>query len=152
MQDNKTKLIGLVVIVLLAAGGTAAVVFLNKPDDTSPSTNSTSAPETPTSNPVSSSYKDGTYSADGTYRSPGGTEEVGVTVTIKANVVTDVSIKTYGATGDSKQYQSMFKNGIGSLTVGKNINEINVSRVSGSSLTSTGFNSALETIKNEAKA
>lgn len=45
----------------------------------------------------------------------------------------------------------MFKSGVSSLTVGKDIDDVKLSRVSGSSLTSTGFNSALDTIKTEAR-
>ena len=36
MQDNKAKLIGLVVIALLAVAGTGAVVMLNNQESTAP--------------------------------------------------------------------------------------------------------------------
>ncbi len=159
MQDKRAKIIGLSVIVLIAAAGTGAVVLLNKPegDTATQSSDTTTSQSTPTTSDSSTTaettgtYKDGIYSADGSYRSPGGTETVGVTVTLKDNAITAVNIETHG-TGNSAEYQSMFKDGVGALTVGKNIDEVKLSRVSGSSLTSTGFNNALETIKSDAKA
>ncbi len=43
-----------------------------------------------------------------------------------------------------------FAGGISDVVVGKNINDIDVDKVSGSSLTSGGFNEAIEKIKQEA--
>ncbi|RYF28477.1 MAG: calcium-binding protein [Chloroflexi bacterium] len=162
MQNNTSKIIGLGAIVLIAAAGTGAAVYFNRPDTDTSSTETTqtetastdtatSSNESSTATETAGTYKDGTYSADGSYRSPGGNETIGVTVSLKDNIVTAVDIKT-NASGNSAQYQTMFKNGVGNLTVGKNIDEINLSRVSGSSLTSTGFNDALDEIKDEAKA
>lgn len=162
MQNNTSKVIGLGAIVLIAVAGTGAAVYFNRPETDTSSTGSTQPNTTSTDSAASSNdtstaaettgaYKDGSYSADGSYRSPGGNETIGVTVSLKDNIVTAVDIKT-NATGNSAQYQTMFKNGVSDLTVGKNIDEINLSRVSGSSLTSTGFNDALDEIKNEAKA
>jgi len=155
--QTKPKLIGLVVVALLVAAGTGTVIWMNR-DDSSP-THDMATMDTPSStavtpsNPVASdsTYKDGIYSADGSYRSPGGNEMIGVKLTIANNVITDVAITTYGATGESQQHQEEFKSGISAIVVGKKVNEVKVSRVSGSSLTSTGFNNALETIKSEAK-
>ncbi|WP_447589312.1 hypothetical protein [Microbacterium lacticum] len=42
--------------------------------------------------------------------------------------------------------------GIAGEVVGKDIDDVSVSRVAGSSLTSGGFNDALETIKADARA
>lgn len=97
-------------------------------------------------------YKDGSYAADGSYSSPGGTESISVSVTIASGVVTAVTVTPKATSGNAAEYQKQFASGISSEVVGKNIDSISVSRVSGSSLTSSGFNSALETIKSEAKA
>lgn len=158
---TKPKLIGLVVAVLLVGAGTGTVIWMNREDtsqdmstmDMEPSTLS-STPSTSTTTPVASdaTYKDGTYSADGTYRSPGGNEKIGVTLTIAGDAISNVSITTYGSGSDAQGYQAQFKDGISAIVVGKKVNDVSVSRVSGSSLTSTGFNNALETIKSEAKA
>lgn len=166
MDQSKKKLVGLVVIVLLAiaAGGTA--VYLNGQQNEPADSGNVSTPADTTSNTPTppadtgeetaavarvAEYKDGVYSADGRYRTPGGTETIAVTVTLSGDVITDVAVEMDGR-GDSKHYQSLFKQGIGALTEGKDVDEVKVSRVSGSSLTSVGFNAALETIKNDARA
>lgn len=155
MQDNKAKLIGLVVIALLAVAGTGAVVMLNNRELTNQtseaqdSTTTTEHANAKSTENTDNSYKDGTYDADGSYRTPGGTEKVSVKVTLVDSTITAVEVTGSGS-GESAQYQELFKDGISDVVVGKNINEIQVSRVSGSSLTSTGFNNAIETIKQEA--
>ncbi len=100
----------------------------------------------------SGGYKDGTYKAEGSYQSPGGAESVGVSITLQGDVVTAVTVTPEAKSGNSKQYQTAFASGISGEVVGKKIDDLKVSKVSGSSLTSGGFNQALETIKGEAKA
>lgn len=98
-----------------------------------------------------SEYKDGTYSADGTYVSPNGTETVGVQLTLASGAVTDVQITQHPSNPNTRKFQGEFAGGIAAQVVGKNIDEINVSKVAGSSLTSGGFNQAVEQIKSEAQ-
>lgn len=98
-----------------------------------------------------SGYKDGTYSADGTYVSPNGTETVGVQLTLAAGTVTDVQITQHPSNPNTRKFQGEFAGGIAAQVVGKNIDELKVSKVAGSSLTSGGFNKALEQIKSEAQ-
>ena len=99
-----------------------------------------------------SSYKDGTYSASGSYLSPGGRESVELTVTIKDGVITDTSLKTEASTKESEEHQELFADNYKTLVVGKNINGLSLSRVAGSSLTSNGFNDALDEIRDDARA
>ncbi|MGG6379501.1 FMN-binding protein [Paenarthrobacter sp. NEAU-H11] len=96
-------------------------------------------------------YKDGMYSADGTYVSPNGTETVGVQLTLAAGTVTDVQITQHPSNPNTRKFQGEFAGGIAAQVVGRNIDELNVSKVAGSSLTSGGFNKALEQIKSEAR-
>ena len=98
-----------------------------------------------------SEYKDGTYSADGTYVSPNGTETVGVQLTLAAGTVTDVQITQHPSNPNTRKFQGEFAGGIASQVVGKNIDELSVSKVAGSSLTSGGFNQAVEQIRSEAQ-
>jgi uncharacterized protein with FMN-binding domain len=98
-----------------------------------------------------SPYKDGTYSADGTYVSPNGTETVGVELTLASGTVTDVQITQHPSNPNTRKFQGEFAGGIAAQVVGKNIDELNVSKVAGSSLTSGGFNQAVEQIKSEAQ-
>ncbi|HEU4666831.1 MAG TPA: hypothetical protein VFS79_04140 [Arthrobacter sp.] len=110
-------------------------------------------PSTGASTPAGSGagYQDGTYSADGTYVSPNGTETVGVQLTLAAGTVTDVQITQHPSNPNTRKFQGEFAGGIAAQVVGKNIDELNVSKVAGSSLTSGGFTKALEQIKSEAR-
>jgi uncharacterized protein with FMN-binding domain len=100
----------------------------------------------------SASYKDGTYTAPGTYVSPGGEEHISVTLTLARNVITAMKVITVKADPTATGYEQMFEAGISGVTVGKNINSLNIGVVAGSSLTSMGFNKALATIKADAKS
>ena len=97
-------------------------------------------------------YADGTYTADGSYATPESVETITVTVTLEDDVITDVEVTGNPTKRESEQYQSTFIGGISAEVVGKNIDEISVSRVAGSSLTSGGFNEAIQAIKAEAAA
>jgi uncharacterized protein with FMN-binding domain len=101
---------------------------------------------------TSGDYADGTYTETGNYQSPNGTEQVDVTLTLKSNTITDVSVVGFGESPNSKQFQGEFINGIAAEVVGINIDELSVDKVAGSSLTSDGFNSAVEAIKADALA
>ncbi|WP_411373654.1 FMN-binding protein [Arthrobacter sp. MPF02] len=112
------------------------------------------AAPSPGSSPLAgsgSTYKDGTYSADGNYVSPNGTETVGVQLTLASGTVTDVQITQHPSNPNTRKFQGEFAGGIADQVVGKNIDDLNVSKVAGSSLTSGGFNQAVEQIKSEAQ-
>lgn len=108
------------------------------------------AAPSPSAEPVG--YADGTYTASGNYQTPESIEHVSVTVTLAGGVVTAVEVVGDPQTGDSVKFQGMFIGGIADAVVGKQLDEISVRRVSGSSLTSGGFTQALETIKELASA
>lgn len=93
---------------------------------------------------------DGTYSADGSYATPESVETITVTVTIADGVVSAVAVEGDPQRPESAQYQSQFIGGISDEVVGKSLDEISVSRVAGSSLTSGGFTQAIEQIKADA--
>lgn len=95
-------------------------------------------------------YKDGTYKADGTYKSPNGTETVGVQLTLANGTVSAVEITEHPSNPNTRKFQGEFASGIAEQVVGKSLDEIKVSKVAGSSLTSGGFNQAVEEIKNQA--
>lgn len=99
-----------------------------------------------------STYADGTYTAEGAYSTPDSVETITVTVTLADDVITDVEVSGDPQLAESRQYQSAFIGGIADAVVGKNIDEIAVSRVAGSSLTSGGFNAAIAQIKAEAES
>lgn len=100
----------------------------------------------------SGEYKSGTYSATGHYVSPGGPQQIGVTVTLDNATITKVDLDRSHTRGTSAEFQAKFAGGINSEVVGKNIDDLDVHKVSGSSLTSGGFNDAIAQIKSQARA
>jgi len=99
---------------------------------------------------TSASYADGTYTATGGYTAPSGQEEVEVELTLADDVVTAVTVTPTATDRQAIGFQTQFAEGISAEVVGKDIDSLNVSRVAGSSLTSGGFNAAVDTIKSEA--
>jgi uncharacterized protein with FMN-binding domain len=97
-------------------------------------------------------YEDGTYTADGQYQTPETVEKISVTLTLADGVVTDVEVTGDPQAPETERYQGEFIDGIGDVVEGKSIDELDVTRVAGSSLTSGGFNEAVEAIKEEAAA
>lgn len=95
----------------------------------------------------SAGYKDGSYTATGEYQSPGGNESIEVTLTLADSKVTKAEVVPHASSGNAKQYQTQFSEGISGEVVGKSLDELSVTRVSGSSLTSRGFNDAVDQIK-----
>ena len=98
------------------------------------------------------SYTDGTYTAEGSYATPESVETISVTVTLEDDVITDVQVTGDPQARESEEYQGKFIGGISDAVVGQDIDEISVSRVAGSSLTSGGFNKAIEDIKSAQSA
>ncbi|SFS08966.1 hypothetical protein SAMN04487846_2462 [Microbacterium sp. cf046] len=97
-----------------------------------------------------SAYADGTYTAEGSYATPESVETIVVTVTLQDDIITAVDVSGDPQKSESAEYQGRFIGGIAEVVVGQNIDTISVSRVAGSSLTSGGFNQAIDTIKSEA--
>lgn len=135
---------------------TAASSTVASTDTTSGQSSSTnSSADTSTSSSsastASSSYKDGSYTETQSYRTPEGREEITVTTTLSNGVITAVSIQNSGYDRESREYQQAFAASYESYVVGKSIDSLQLSRIAGASLTTDGFNSAIETIKNDAR-
>lgn len=142
----------LIVIVLVGIAVTAVIVIHNNSNMTSNnSTSTTSSPANPADTATTTTYKDGTYNATGSYSSPGGRQSIELTVTLKEGIIISTSLVADATDRDAKDYQSQFADNYKNLVVGKNIDRVALSRVAGSSLTSNGFNDALDQIKSDAK-
>ncbi len=156
-----------VIVVVLIGIVTTAVIVLNKKKSTditdstaqtttaTPDTSTTAAANTADSSTTpsgASEYKDGTYTETGNYVSPGGAQSIKLTVTITGDIITNTSLVQQASDSESAEHQGDFASGYKSLVVGKKVDSVSLSRVSGSSLTSTGFNAALAKIKADAKA
>lgn len=138
-----TAALGAVAGVALLAG--CAPTGSDAADDTSTGSTGSSGSGT-------GAYADGTYTADGSYQTPESVETITVTVTLQDDVITAVEVVGDPQKRESEQYQGEFIGGIADVVEGQDIDEIQVSRVAGSSLTSGGFNDAIESIKAEAAA
>ncbi|MCI9856901.1 FMN-binding protein [Microbacterium proteolyticum] len=152
-----TVLLGVAGIVTLAgcAGGATSDAAAPAPAATTAAPAATSAPSESAatgSATTSGTYADGTYEATGQYATPESVETVDVTLTLAGDTITEVNVTGDPQAAESRRYQSEFIGGIAAEVVGKKLDEISVSKVAGSSLTSGGFNNAVETIKTEAKA
>ena len=95
-------------------------------------------------------YADGTYSAEGEYATPETVEKIEVTITLADNVITAVEVSGTPMRPETVRFQGQFVDGIAAEVVGVDIDKINVKRVAGSSLTSGGFNKAVDAIKAQA--
>lgn len=125
-------------------------------DDNAASSNGASVPpldtSTSTTTSAAASYVDGTYEADGSYSSPGGKDTIGVTLVVKNNMVTSVTVTTKAADETSKLFIDQFAQDVVAKVVGKSLSELgSLGAVNGSSLTPMGFNSAVKTIQGLAK-
>ena len=98
------------------------------------------------------SYADGTYTADGSYQAPSGTESITVELTLADDTITDITVTPHATDPTAKGMQTNFAGGIADQVVGQDIDQLNVTRVSGSSLTSGGFKIAIAAIKEDALA
>ncbi|MDR7085168.1 uncharacterized protein with FMN-binding domain [Aeromicrobium panaciterrae] len=142
----------------LSATAAASVLLLtaacgggSDPADTSPTTSATSSTATDSTSSTGT-YKDGVYEAEAEYSNPAGVSKVKVEVTLADGVISVVKVTPEATNGTSKGFQQKFASGIAPAAVGKSIDELDISKVSGSSLTSQGFNQAIEQIKADATA
>lgn len=156
-SNGKKVVTGIVVIAAVA------LIYLfsmhhSQDADTTASMNGTpvtasTQPDSPSTSVASNaSYKDGTYTANSSYRVPHSSESIGVTLTVKDGVVTGTSLNQSEDNPESAQYQEMFAETYKSYVVGKKLSDISLNRVSGASLTTGAFDTALQQIRSQAQA
>jgi uncharacterized protein with FMN-binding domain len=144
---RRTPLATTIIAILLAAA--AAGCATRDADGTSPSSSSNTsvaAPGSPSSR--RSRYADGTYTATGQYGSL--PSSIAVSVTLVDGVITAVTVTPRATDPTSLDYQTRFAQAVPALVVGRNIDEVNLSKVAGSSGTPEGFNAAIQRIKAQA--
>ncbi|MCX6732752.1 MAG: FMN-binding protein [Candidatus Roizmanbacteria bacterium] len=98
----------------------------------------------PTTVPTSS-LKRLSNSVDYTVR--GIPEHIVVTITLQGTTITDLQLTQNTDNGESAAYQDAFLSVIKQSVVGKNIKDINVSRVAGASYTTDAFMQAISNIQ-----
>lgn len=149
MNSNLIKKLGLGVLIVILYFGVTVYV---KKNETSLSNNEDTNNNTDQTAPVNlGEYKNGTYTADGEYISPDGAEKIGVTLTLTNDTVTNASVEVKSESPTSKNFQTQFSQNFKVFVIGKDISNLNLSKISGSSLTPKGFNNAVEKIKSQAK-
>ena len=160
MNSKKPLLTAAAGLALLgtAGCGSAGTAQDTAPDEaagaSTPAASSGTAPSGTASSAaaaIGGEYQDGEYTAKGSYIPPSNTkEEVTVSLTLSDGVVTDLEVSTSGNHPTSKRYQAEFTDGVQQEVVGKPLDEVKVDKIASSSLTSSGFNKALDEIKSEA--
>jgi uncharacterized protein with FMN-binding domain len=154
MQNKINPAVAALIVIVLIGAATAGVMKLDERsgDKTTLPSQTTSVPPSDNNTIASSEsvYKDGTYSAQGAYITPGGKESIGLTVTLRSGIITSTELDQQASGGDTIIYQKKFASGYKAEVVGKNISEVELHRVAGSSLTSNGFNDAIKQIRFDA--
>jgi uncharacterized protein with FMN-binding domain len=143
---SKTLLTTIIALSIAAATAGCATTDAEVTTSSSASNTSVAAPASPSSR--RSRYADGTYTAIGQYG--GLPSSIGVSVTLVEGVITAVTVTPHATDPTSLDYQTRFARAIPALVVGRNIDEVNLSKVAGSSGTPDGFNAAIQQIKAEA--
>ena len=107
-----------------------------------------STPE-PVPDPViETAYVDGTYDAEVEYKVPGNKlEPMRVSITIANDIVTAASVDFDGLIGTSRLNQKKFSAAYQDEVIGVELDDIDLSRVGGASLTSGGFNEAVAKVQ-----
>lgn len=157
-KKNSMPAVAGVVIVVLAVAVYGYFKYAKK--DSSAVVNTPVTQEVPTvpsdtntGTPVSQNqYKDGQYEAVGEYQSPAGAESLKVNLTLKDDMIVDVTATVMATKRESVEWQKKFVSGLKSAVMGKKLSEVNLTKVSGSSLTPKGWNDAVAKILVQAKA
>ncbi|MYS57163.1 hypothetical protein GTW46_45175 [Streptomyces sp. SID6013] len=75
---------------------------------------------------------------------------MGVTLTLADDEITQVAVEPHATDPTSLDLQERFADAIPDTVVGRDIDEVHIDRLAGSSHTPEGFNDALEKIKKDA--
>lgn len=139
--------LAVLIIVAVIAGG---AVVAGRGDEGANTSTDTGAKTTQTAN-QNATYQDGTYQATGGYMTPAGSETIAISVTLQDGVITDTSAINKATDAEAKQNQQDFIDNYKQKVIGKKLSQVSLDRVSGSSLTSQGFNNAIQQIRNKAE-
>ncbi|SKB07831.1 FMN-binding protein [Aeromicrobium choanae] len=142
-------------LLTLAACGSDAAEDDASSSSKTPSATTPSASEPAASAPAAGgAFTAGEYEATGSYTTPDGqTQSIDVEVTLAADgTITELDADGNAEGGNSEQFQGKFESGIDAQVEGRKITDLDVDKVSGSSLTSGGFNDAIDQIIGQAQA
>lgn len=151
MAQNKNLIISVGIVVIIALVVIGIFVYQGN-SSKSASQDTTQTVVDQAAQEGASQYKDGTYDVVGEYISPGGQTEVGVKLRLRNGIIEDSEVVGLADAPTSKKMQADFIAHYKPMVVGKSIDEVVLTKVSGSSLTPKGFNDAVEKIKAQAKS
>ncbi len=147
MKTNNVGLLAIALVVILGLG-----IFFFSPNAKEEMKKAMSSLSNNSKNAsIATVYRDGEYKQEGDYTSPAGPEKIDVDITLKSGIVTQSIVTSKAEHAKSKYMQGVFLENYKQYVVGKNIKDLNLSKVAGSSLTPQGFNDALNKIKAMAK-
>lgn len=147
-NSNMIKIIG-VIFVVVVVGIVGWQVIGNSQMNPTPMNESVVTTQAPT---TQGEFQDGTYTASGNYQSPAQREEIEVTLTVADGIITDAEFVSKATHPTSKLMQGKFSEGFDEAVIGKNVNDLSLTVVNGSSLTPKGFMDALSKIKTQAQS
>lgn len=106
----------------------------------------------PNNNGVNESpYADGTYSGTNVYNTPAGDHTLTVNLTLQNGMVVAAETVHDDLAGLSTETAARFDSLYSTEVIGKQLDEVSLSRVGGASLTSVAFNNAVAEIKTAAQ-
>lgn len=145
-------LLPIIGVIAIAALGYLVLRPMSSDTATAPGTAQEQGNTPTTETQTGTQMRDGIYTTIGNYISPGGQEELGVTLTLSNGVITDAEVEVMATRPISKAMQEDFAANYKTSVVGKNISDLQLGKISGSSLSPQGFNDALEKIKQQAQS
>jgi uncharacterized protein with FMN-binding domain len=131
-----------------SVNNTPEVVANNTTPTITPTSTTTPITSTTPAESSTNKYKDGTYTDSQAYTVDiGMTESIKVVFTIEGDKVTKIEDTYSKKEAKTKQYQNAFESTIESKVIGKKLDDINLSRIAGASLTTTAFMKAINAVK-----
>ena len=155
MKDTNQVLRGLIAVAVLVIVIGAIIVFSEEDSQESNiASSSSSAAEASLPEPSPQvegpgSFEDGSFETTTTYISPGGPAEMNIALTLEGDVVQSISVTSLEGNPTSQDYKERFANEVISFVTGVNLDEADVDTIAGASLTSRGFNEALDVIRSK---
>lgn len=137
-------------VVLAVIALTIIAVYATSSQDSAPAGQITTTNDTTTDTSANATYRDGQYTADGDYVSPGGPRTIGVTLTLADGVITEAIFEGRATDPNSMRFQGEFRDNFQAMVVGRNLDQVSLTKVAGSSLSPKGFTDALTKIKAQA--
>ncbi len=119
-------------------------------DTTNQTTNTNTTTTTTPTETTLYAYKNGTYTASANYYVPKYQNSISINISIENDIIKSATASHDYTDRESGLYIDSFDSQLSSKIVGKKISDIKLSRVGGASLTTYGFNDALEIALNNA--